>query len=298
MIVGGKKEPFLSASLDSISDAVDLAVINDNSCNPDNPNLKAIKESKLFINKKVHIIPSDFKGFGYCRTLCLDYLKSINKQTIWVLYIDADEVHPPLIKTVTRIILPCLPERIGIMDGYFYQFYQTKDYYLSLDRRHNLFFRYNPDIRWEGAVHEKPVNIKGIREALPYRYFHYGYLINPLDISEKWKMYATLGDKQNQESDSDPRIHFKKDAKRVLKFKGKHPEIAIESLQANEAKNIESIDFFLSLIQKYDRSDRLKRNFHQFNYDLRMKTRAFQFAMNSIGNRELIKGLWELLYSK
>ncbi len=179
MIVGGREEPFLAPCLESIARAVDLLVINDNSQDPSSVNRGILKESSLYREGKVHVIPSGFKGFGYCRTLCLDYLRENFREGMWVLYIDSDEVHSPAVISITRGILPCLSRQIGIVDGYFYNFYQSPRWYISLDRRHNLFFRFNKDVRWEGEVHEKPVNLQGRREAIPYRYFHYGYLKTP-----------------------------------------------------------------------------------------------------------------------
>lgn len=294
MIVGAKAEPFLSASLESIRDAVDLLVLNDNSGEQSSPNRSTISRSSLYADGRVHIIPSEFKGFGYCRTLCLDYLREHHPRNTWVLYIDADEVHPPSISHLTRNIIAELPQCVGIVDGYFYQFFLSHRYYLSLDRRHNLFFRFNKDVRWEGKVHEKPVNLRGCREAFPYRYFHYGYLTNPRDILSKWSLYADLGDGGCNDVTVNPSFYFKKDASRVMRFQGAHPPAARPALERVLSENGEHFEHFEALVKELEGVNRLRRKMRHINFELRTALRGLECAIKFFYRRGFLRSLGEL----
>lgn len=293
MMMGRKPEPFLRACLDSIHGAVDLLVLNDNSQDPEGPNMVTVKEHALYGEGKIHVIPSEFKGFGYCRSLCLDYLKELNAPSLWVLYLDADEVHPPALRAMTRGIIPSLPENIGIVDGYKYEFFQSRNYFLFCDRRHNLFFRFNPDIRWEGKVHEKPVNLRGHRVAFPYRYFHYGYLISAAAIKEKWKLYSVLEEKSDSGEDYDR--YLRRDACRVLRFSGSHPAVARECLEAVENENRGGVERFERLVRENESVSKVSRSLKRINVELNMKMRALQCALAFFSRSAVISGLGELM---
>ena len=153
MLMGGKPEPFLAACLDSLYGAVDRIVLNDNSGLPQHANLSVVQQSRLYQAGKIEILPSSFIGFGPCRELCLVRIRELAVAGDWIIFVDCDEVHPPQLPTITRSILPYLPAKVGIVDGYFYQFFQFPRFITSLDHRHNLMFRYNPEISWQGQVH-------------------------------------------------------------------------------------------------------------------------------------------------
>lgn len=198
LIMGDRPEPFLPYCLESIREGVDLAVINDNSNNKENPNLAMVKNSTLYREGRVDLLYSDFKelgGFAAARNLCLDRVKELQDkgdlplENLWILYLDCDEVHPPGFANFTGDFVANVPPRVGIVDGYMYQFILTFDYYTTLERRHNLFFRFHPEIRWERPVHETLVNLQGERIATGYTYNHYGYMLPPDDLMERWKLY-------------------------------------------------------------------------------------------------------------
>jgi len=290
MMMGGKSEPFLAACLESIRDAVDLLVLNENSGDPANPNMEVVRASSLWKAGKVHLIESEFKGFGFCRTLCLDYIGTIYKPGTWVLYIDCDEVHPSGITAVTRAILPHLPETVGIVDGYFYQFFQTTEFYLSLDRRHNLFFRYNPEIRWEGVVHEKPVGMAGSREAIPYPYFHYGYLMDPRDLLKKWKLYTDLGDSGSCSDAGRVDEIVMGHVKAVLPYRGGHPAVAAQCLAA-----VTQQEYVRRFTERARREPRgVGQLLQGLNFAMRLHSRYLQYVMKYGGDGALMRGLREL----
>ncbi|MCL5773575.1 MAG: glycosyltransferase [Firmicutes bacterium] len=276
-IMSNRPEPFLGAMLESIADAVDLLVLNDNSSDPGNSNLGVVRESKLYKNGKVHLIFSEFEGFAPARNLCLDYIKKSVKNDSWVIMQDCDEVHAPSFTALTRKILPNLPERYGVVDGYFYQFVQTFDYFTSLDRRHNLIFRFYPDVRWEGDVHEKLVNLKGERLATPYIYFHYGYCFPLKDILGKLRHYGTLGDEENKSAQnmSHERL-LDGNAMHCIQFKKSHPPSMKPVIEGINEKFKEELSRFDAIIKRQTFMMRLRNSFRNLNFKLRIFWRTLQ----------------------
>lgn len=198
VIMGDRYEPFFPFCLESVRDAVDLLVLNDNSANPQNPNLKTVRNSRMFNEGKIDLLHTDFKelgGFAGVRNVCLDRVKELISQkklstkNLWIMYLDCDEVHSPELITFVKNYLSRLPTSTGIVDGYMYQFILTFDFYTTLERRHNLFFRYDPEIKWERPVHETLINLKGKRLATGYTYNHYGYLLPPDELIKRWELY-------------------------------------------------------------------------------------------------------------
>jgi len=196
--MGDRPEPFFPFCLESIKDAVDLVVLNDNSGNPENPNLQYVRNSTLYKEGRIELLTSDFEkagGFAGVRNICLDRVQALVEEgryttdNLWILYLDCEEVHPPRFSSFVKVFLSQLPDSVGIVDGYMYQFILTFDYYTTLERRHNLFFRFHKDIRWERPVHETLVNLQGARIATDYTYPHYGYLLPPEDLMNRWKLY-------------------------------------------------------------------------------------------------------------
>ena len=293
MLMGKKQERFLPACLASIADAVDLLVVNENSCQAENNNLSALKDSALYRQGKVKIIPSEFKGFGYCRNLCLDYLRANPVPGMWVLIVDCDEVHAPGFTVLTRKILPNLPPHIGIVDGYFRHFVLSGRYYVSLDRRHNMLFSFNKDICWEGSVHEKLVNIRGARIGLPYRYFHYGYLAPLGDLMKRWELYGSLGDATSADHTVYPNAILESDAARAMRFKGWHPGYALRLLQTYEDENREAVRHFEEMVNAHN-PGRSKMLLKDLNYEIRMAWRGLQFMGRFPLDAELCRGLLDM----
>ena len=237
MLMGAKREPFLGACLASIRDAVDHLIVNDNSGLSEHPNLSVMKASDLYRDGRVTIVPSPFLGFGPCRELCLAEMRKTDESNRWIIFVDCDEVHVPALRLVTRRLLPKLPERIGIVDGYYQQIFQSPDRIQTLDHRNNLMFRFRPEIRWVGQVHEKLEGLAGQRLVLPYRYFHYGYLVEPTVITEKWRFYGSLGDQRSGRKCETPEDFLKEELVRLQTFYGRHPELAMPAIREYQEKN-------------------------------------------------------------
>lgn len=250
MLMGAKAEPFLPACLESLYGAVDQVALNDNSGLDQHVNLSVVKQSRLFKEGKIQLIPSPFLGFGPCRDLCIRKIRESATTEDWIIFVDCDEVHIPQLSLITRNILPSLPKHIGIVDGYFYQFFQFPRFITSLDHRHNLMFRFNPAVSWEGQVHERVVNLVGDRLVLPYRYFHYGFLKSHRDITAKWSLYGSLGDPVSGSQTKNPEQEICKNAKDAVGFFGTHPEAAVALLKIAEDENSEDYLLFAQAVGK------------------------------------------------
>lgn len=237
MLMGAKPEPFLGACLDSIRDAVDRLIVNDNSGSDEHPNLAVMRDSELYRSGRVTRIPSAFLGFGPCRDLCLAEMRKTDEPGRWIIFVDCDEVHVPAVARVTRRLLPKLPERIGIVDGYNYNIFQSPELYKGLDHRHNLMFRFRPEIRWTGQVHEKLEGLQGRRLVVPYRYFHYGYLAAPETVFAKWEFYGSLGDERSGRQSTMPLDFMRQELGRLSLFHGRHPDPARPAVEAFRREN-------------------------------------------------------------
>lgn len=242
MLMGARREPFLAACLASLEGAVDHLIVNDNSGLSEHPNRTVLHESALYRQGRVSVVPSAFLGFGPCRALCLDELRKTREPGRWVIFVDCDEVHVPALRRVTRELLPALPPEIGIVDGYNYSIFQHPRLFYSFDHRHNLMFRFRPQLRWTGQVHEKLEGLAGRRLVIPYRYFHYGYLADSVKIAAKWKFYGELGDAQCGVQSLRPDETLRRFLGRVTAFRGRHPEPARPVLAAYAEANAALLD--------------------------------------------------------
>lgn len=286
-IVGKRPEPFLGAALESICDAVDLVVMNDNSQDPASPNAAVARASRLGRDGKIHILPSAFEGFAAARNRCLDYIRALNPGPCWVLKQDADEVHTSALAVVTRQLLPALPPRYAIVDGYFYQFMQGFDYFISMDRRHDLFFRFAPEVRWEGDIHERMIGLSGKRLATPYVFFHYGYAVSQDDVLDKWRLYDQWGDKVYDTAAMAPGRLLDQEAGRCIRFGGRHPgpaEAVIESLPDPWRGEVSR---YTRLVKDRQRGwNSIGNGLRHLNYRARIVWRALQLAA-ALGGRSV-----------
>jgi hypothetical protein len=287
VIMGDRPEPFLPYCLESIKDGIDLVVLNDNSGNPDNPNMVYVKNSTLFKEGKIDIITSDFEkagGFAGVRNLCLDRVQALidegkyTTENLWILYLDCDEVHPPNFKPFVKRFLANVPDSVGIVDGYMYQFILTFDYYTTLERRHNLFFRYHQDIRWERPVHETLIDLKGERIATDYTYPHYGYLLPPEDLMSRWKLYEKYNglDFDLEKVKKEEMLLEKSDL--CIPFTGQHPPCLKEYIEVFKANPFELNKAFMEKINKRRKNplNVIGSLLRDVNYQVRLKFRRIQ----------------------
>lgn len=228
VIIGSRPEPFFAACLASVQEGIDFLILNDNSGIPDNPNLNAYRSSQLFKEGRTALIQSDLSklsGFDEARNLCLEETgRRFSGENVWVLYLDTDEVHTPEFKKITKRFLPRLPKSVGVVDGYFYQFIQTFDFYYSIDRRHNLLFKYHPGLRWEKPIHSELKGISGKRVPTGYAYFHYGYVYTPENVLKRWRLYKQYDSVPFDPGPMTADTLFRGDEKKMIPFRGRHPE--------------------------------------------------------------------------
>jgi hypothetical protein len=222
MLIGEREEPFLGACLENLAPAIDWLVVNDNSVSPQR-NREVVRGSTLGRTGRVHVVPSAFLGFGPCRMLCVHALRARVDERWWILKVDSDEVHHEGLRVLTREVLPCLPSGIGIVDGYVFQLCPSPRYCLSVDRRHDLLFRFSPDVQCVGHVHERLVNLRGRRVAVPYRYFHYGYVASLEQVRQKWQQYGELGDAVSGCQAERVAQIVAADARRARRYAGQQP---------------------------------------------------------------------------
>lgn len=284
ILMGSRPEPFLPSVLKSLEHAVDFVVVNDNSGECRSVNRGIVESSALFASGRVGLFGSSFANFSQARNLCLEYLRERKLATAnsWLFTVDCDEVHGDSLSFVTRQLLPLVSKDIGVVDGYFVHFMLGYDLYNALDRKHNLFLRYNPNLHWKLEVHEQLHGVQGRRVCLPYTYFHYGY-VRPTDaIVEKWKLYLKLGDasytvRDLEEMRSDDL--FLREVDRVMVYTGVHPSALDVLGETLHAIPDPALHRFRRMVETRLRRPipRCKAFLRTANYRLRVLWRAVQW---------------------
>ena len=281
----------LAACLESVKDCLDLAVINDNSNGKAEANLEAVKNSALYKAGKIKLLTSEFTGFAGARNLCLDYIKSLdNPEAAWILKLDADEVHTPALTPILRELLPQLPPELKNLDAYWLLFVQSFEHFARLERRHNWIFRFNPDLKWEGGVHEKILGISGETLALPYVFFHYGYVGKTSEILAKWQLYQRLGDPNFSGLDKvDDKTIVDKDSKQQIPLKISHPQAAREEIARLKTEQAAAYERFQDLIRREAKnlSAKLNRGLAGLNYKQLLFFRGVQLYQRLWKQKEI-----------
>ena len=175
--------------LESIADVATLLIVNDNAPDP-SPHGEILSASRFAQEDRIVVDRTPFTGFAAARNVCLR-LHGERNAGEWVAFIDADEVHGERVRRIAER-LDRVPPKFDFVDGYTWHFFASFDYYTSIERR-MMFFRYRPDLRWEGAVHEQLRGLTGRRLAVPYVYAHYGHTLEPRRHAEKGRQYSSLG---------------------------------------------------------------------------------------------------------
>jgi glycosyltransferase involved in cell wall biosynthesis len=232
LILGPREEPFLAAMLASIADATSLLIVNDNGPDP-SPHTAILEESRFGRERRVVVDRTPFTGFAEARNVCLR-LHAEHDGGDWVAFVDADEVHGRRVRKVAARLAD-VPRGYHFVDGYTWHFFGSFDYYTSIERR-MMFFRYRPELRWEGAVHEQLLGLDGRRIALPYIYAHYGHTLAPRRHAEKGRHYSSLGApgnvlREEQLDDFDVTQYYRPVYPRLLRFTGRHPALAQATLE-------------------------------------------------------------------
>lgn len=284
LILGPRHEPFLASLLRSLEDACDALIVNDNASEP-SPHTAALQRSAFAARDALFVDRAPFVDFSTARNRCLD-LHRAHDAGEWAAFVDADEVHG---EAVTRAgaHLHRVPERFDFVDGYTWHFFQSFDWYRSIERR-MAFFRVRADIRWEGAVHERLVGLPGQRLALPYVYAHYGWVLPVRRQAEKGRLYSSLGAPgeivEEDRLDAIDREHyFRKWWRDALRFGGEHPPAAreaVERMRREFAAEFAQTDRWIR--EHQTRRDRLRNFFMKANYEQRWRSRALNSLARAV----------------
>jgi hypothetical protein len=284
LILGARDEPFLEAMLDSIAGVASLLIVNDNAPDP-SPHAQTLAASRFGIERRMVVDRTPFSGFAAARNVCLQ-LHEQHGAAPWIAFIDADEVHNPEIVNIARR-LDRVPDEYDFVDGYTWHFFGSFDYYTSIERR-MMFFRYAPELRWEGAVHEQLVGLSGKRVVLPYVYGHYGHTLQPRRHAEKGRHYSSLGApgnvlREDELDEFDVPRYFAPVYPRLLRFTSAHPAAA----QATIAQLRPSLQADHALTAQIARAQpphvKLVNMARRLNYEARWRSRRLSPLGRSLG---------------
>jgi hypothetical protein len=275
LILGSREEPFLPAMLDSLDGVASTLIVNDNSSGA-SPHDAILVASRFGREGRLIVDRTPFTGFAAARNICLQ-LHAERSDARWVAFIDADEVHGARAKEIAAR-LDRLPADYDFVDGYTWHFFGSFEYYTSIERR-MMFFRFRPDLRWEGAVHERLHGLTGKRLALPYVYGHYGHTLQPRRHAEKGRQYSSLGApgnvlRENELHDFDVERYFAPVYPRLMRFAGRHPEAARTTVErlALELRSDHATTH--RVVAGQGVSPRVRNVVRQLNYELRWRSRA------------------------
>jgi hypothetical protein len=277
LILGPREEPFLGALLDSIAGAAELLIVNDNSPGV-SPHAAALDGSAFGRLGRILVDRSPFRGFAAARNVCMR-LHAERTTAAWVAFVDADEVHDrQTIATVARN-LGRVPAEYDFVDGYTWHFFQSFEYYTSIERR-MMFFRFKPGSHWESAVHEKLVGIDGRRVALPYVYAHYGHTLEPRRHAEKGRHYSALGApgevlREDQLGDFDVARYFEPEYPRLLRFAAAHPQAGLSTLGRLRAQLRPYHELTERIVRGQPIPVKTRNALRRLNYELRWRGRTF-----------------------
>lgn len=233
LIIGSRPEPFLGALLASLEGVVQRVIVNDNARDP-STHRDALQTSWCARDGALTVDRTPFTDFSSARNVCLD-LHRAHDAGDWVAFVDADDVHDTRARKVSAN-LDNVAESVFALDGYNWHFFQAFDLYTSIERR-MMFFRFNPELRWEGKVHERLTGYSGSRIALPYVYPHYGHVLPARRFAEKGRHYSSLG--QHGETVPEDELDRLEAATffagfwpNLLHYRGRHPQVASTAIAA------------------------------------------------------------------
>jgi hypothetical protein len=235
LCVGSARELYLGAALASIADAVDVLVVNDNATLARGENVATLEASAFAARGALRVARTTFVDFADMRNRAFALLGALDAPPDWVLFLDADEVHGDQLRFVTRELLPRLASDVGHVDAYTYHFFGTFGWITDVARRFVL-YRYDPALRWENAVHEKIVGVRGRALVIPYTYHHYGNVLPPAMLAAKHHRYYALGNpvpRPPSVDEADLGVYLAK-APDVRPYRCAHPAAARATLAALE----------------------------------------------------------------
>ncbi len=274
LILGAREEPFLSAMLASIADAAVLLIVNDNGPDP-SPHAGILTSSRFGQEGRLVVDRTPFSGFSAARNVCLR-VHERRRAGDWVAFVDADEVHGAAVHSIARH-LTRVPAQYDFVDGYTWHFFASFEHYTSIERR-MMFFRYRPELRWEGAVHERLLGLTGRRIALPYVYAHYGHTLEPRRHAEKGRHYSSLGAPGNvlpedQLDGFDVVRYFKPVYPQLLRFRGRHPVAALPTLDLLHPQLSSHHELTGRVVRSQPIGVKARNVFRRYNYEVRWRSR-------------------------
>ncbi len=275
LILGPREEPFLGAMLESIAGVASLLIVNDNGPDP-SPHLATLAASHFGRTDRLVVDRTPFSGFASARNVCMR-LHAQRCDARWVAFIDADEVHGIGARAIAQH-LDRVPVEYDFVDGYTWHFFGSFSYYTSIERR-MMFFRYGPQVRWEGAVHEQLQGLSGKRIALPYIYAHYGHTLEPRRHAEKGRHYSSLGApgnvlREEELAAFDVVRYFAPVYPRLLPFTGSHPPCARSTLERLNHSLQRHHELTREVVRTQSVAVKLRNLFRKPHYELRWRSRA------------------------
>ncbi len=279
LLVGPREEPFLGALCESLQNACRMLIVNDNSPDP-SPHAGTLARTAFARCGKLIVDRTPFTDFAAARNVCLR-LHREHDGGEWVAFVDADEVHASQFDRIAGN-LDAVPPGIDFVDGYTRHFFGAFEWYMSIERRMS-FFRYGPQLRWEGSVHEKLFGLNGRRLALPYVYAHYGWVIPARIHAEKGRHYFSLGApgrivEQAELGELDARTYFeyRRRCAGALRFTGAHPAAARSTIERIGRERASEFALLAELIrERQSPVQRVRNAAARLNYELRWRGRAF-----------------------
>lgn len=264
LIVGKRREPYLSAALAAVAAIASHVVVNDNSGLAPGPNDDALLASPAA--RTLTLIRTAFTGFADARNACIDATPQ-DLRDGWGLFFDADEVHGEELPRMAAL-LQRVPAAVDAIDGYSRHFVGTFRWWQTIERR-LCFFRLDGP-RWHGAVHERLEPLRR-RIVLPEVWHHYGHVVPPAWELEKSRLYSALGQAGFVATDEHlarPDLHTvwghrKRD---VLRYRDAYPPAArhvIAHLADEWAPTFANIDDFFA---QQSASDKIRNALRRLNY--------------------------------
>lgn len=254
-----------------------MLLVNDNSPDP-SPHTAVLAQSALGRAGRLIVDRTPFTDFASARNVCLDLHRKYDAGD-WIVAVDADDVHAPAVETIARN-LRTVPEPIDFVDGYIRHFFQSFDWYMSIDR-HRSFFRYRPQLKWERSVHEQLAGLTGKRLALPYVYSHYGWVVPAQLHADKLLQYMRLGAPDETQESALRRVRpnsyvaFAKRWSTAIRFTGAHPQAAqatIDRIRAQRGPEFAQVN---ALIHEYQPlPTRLRNAAMRWNFEMRWRGRV------------------------
>jgi hypothetical protein len=262
--------------LASLAGAAATLIVNDNAPEP-SPHAATLAASSFGRQGRLLVDRTPFSDFATARNCCLR-LHREHDAGDWVAFVDADEVHGPLVGRVAAR-LDRVPACYDFVDGYTWHFFGSFDYYTSIERR-MMFFRYRPELQWEGAVHERLTGLRGERVALPYVYAHYGHTLEPRRHAEKGRHYSSLGApgnvlREEELGNFDVVRYFTPVYPKLLRFAGAHPPAAQATLARLKIELRRDHDLTEAVVRAQPLPVKVRNLIRRLNYEVRWRSRGF-----------------------